>query len=493
MKKIGFKMFALIVCTSSFIQCTSTNTLDERIPLSSRFDVTINGKHVTVYEAPVRAEILRKEGLWSHREGYEHGLASYTMFDVAAEVEVIVTVKDGVKEVRALPESAGVVPRVSGNKVTFKMRDPAKLTLLFDESDAHVLHIWGGKPQMQGQTKTEGARRYFAPGYHEVEPMVLTSGETVEVAEGAYLKVKRRAADKTVYSDQWKVDFLSGSVFTIRRVEDVRICGRGIIDMSDIPHPGYNGINLNNSKRVRIEGVTLINAANWNILLGTSDDLEVSDVRIISARLNSDGINTVNSRNVKIEDCFVRNHDDSFVVKTTAPGASAHDIEVSRCVVWNDWGYALGISYETRSPISRVTFSDNAVVYSVNWMLGVYLSDGSTVENILFRNTTISALPAQPSEIGGKLLTSQRYLIRFGISKDVWGKDDTRGNIRNVTVDGLHIYGTEIPPSEIFGWDTEHNVQGVRFSNVTLNSKPVSTLDELSIKMNDYVSDVIIE
>ena len=468
-------------------------TLDARIPQSSRYEVTINGKPVTVYETHVRAELLpQQDGLTTHREGYNHEVASYTMFDVASEVTVSVTVKDGVHGVRILPESSGIVPKVSRNKVTFKMSAPAKLTLLCDESDAHVLHIWGGEPQMQTRTETGSAKRYFAPGYHEIEPMELASGETLEVAEGAYLKIKKRTGDHGVYSERWKVDFLRGAVFNVKDAENVRICGRGIIDMVDIPHPGYTGILLNNARRVRIEGVTLVNAAGWNINLQLSEDVEVRDVRIISARLNSDGVNTLNSRNVRIEECFVRNCDDSFVVKSANPDVPVHNVMVSRCTVWNDWGYALGITYETRSTISHVTFKDNAVIYSSNWMLGIYLSDEALVQDIHFENNTLSALPERPSDTR-ELMTKQRKLIKFHIIKDMWSQSAMCGRIQNVTVDGLHIHGTTIPPGEILGCDKEHNIQNVRFSNITLNGIPVRTLEELGLKMNDFADDVILD
>lgn len=91
------------------------------------------------------------------------------------------------------------------------------------------------------------------------------------------------------------------------------------------------------------------------------------------------GLNGV--KDVRIRDCFVRNHDDSIVVKTPAPDAPAEEIEVEGCTVWSDWGYALGVTYETRSPVRNVSFRGNDIIYSRHWALGIHLSDGALVEN----------------------------------------------------------------------------------------------------------------
>jgi polygalacturonase len=100
----------------------------------------------------------------------------------------------------------------------------------------------------------------------------------------------------------------------------------------------------------------LRDAPNWNLHIAKSQDVTVEDLRIVSGRLNSDGINSVNAQRVNIRRCFVRNSDDSIAVKAVDPGSPSKDILVEDCSVWNDWGYALGATYETRSPISGVVF-----------------------------------------------------------------------------------------------------------------------------------------
>jgi polygalacturonase len=268
------------------------------------------------------------------------------------------------------------------------------------------------------------------------------------------------------------------------------------VDASDIPHPGWNMLHFDGATRVRVEGITLINAANWNFVIGRSADIAVHDVRIISGRLNSDGINSVNSRQVTISDCFVRNHDDSIVVKTTRVDAPAEDITVTNNVIWNDWGYALGVSYETRSPIRRILFRGNDILYARHWCLGVHLSDGATVEDIRFEDTTVSDLASTANDNAGSraALSHQPMILKADITKDVWGHDEERGHIRNVTIDGLVVYGDRWWPSIVKGYDADHIVDGLLWRDCRLAGQPpFRDLAPLHINSNEHVRDMRIE
>jgi len=88
------------------------------------------------------------------------------------------------------------------------------------------------------------------------------------------------------------------------------------------------------------------------------------------------------------------------------------------------------------------------------------------------------------------VLTPHSVAMRCGIANDWWGKDATRGRIRNIHVDGLHIHGPALPPVELFGDSAGHDVCGVFFSNVTHNGKPLRTLEELCVQANEFVSGV---
>lgn len=445
-----------------------------------------------VYQAPVRAEILQNDGLWTHKPDYGSERASFVIFDMSAPVTVRVKPARPCQTAVVLPERADIAPTVADGVITFTLAKPAKLTVLCDGDDRTALHLFAGEPEKDAPRPDDPNVVYFGPGVHETTGLVLKSGQTIYVAGGAILKARTKPGDTGTYSEKWKVTFHNGSVFSLKDVENVRICGRGIVDASLVPHPGFSTLHFSGARNVRIEGVTLRNAANWNFVIGKSEDILVRDVRIISGRLNSDGINSVNSRRVQIRDCFVRNHDDSIVVKTTATGAPAEDITVENNVIWSDWGYSLGVTYETRSPVRRITFRGNDIIYTRHWCLGIHVSDGATIEDVTFADTAISDLAAAAADQGTrKALTAKPKLMRFVITQDCWGHDPERGRIRNLTVDGVTLHGQEMLHSEMLGVDAEHDVRGVTIRNVRLAGQPpVTDAAALRLQQNAFVRDV---
>ena len=462
---------------------------------SPDYTVEAGGTPLFVYPARVRAEILKNDGLWTHKTNPTGERASFALFDIAAPVKVRVKPARAITTATVLPERAGIVPTVRDGVVEFTLDRPRHLTVLCDGDDRAALHLFAGAPETDVPRPDDPNVLYFGPGVHETHGLTLRSGQTVYLAGGAVLRVILKPGDEGKYNEKWKVTFFNYPVFTLQKVENVTVRGRGIVDTSAIPHPGGNTFRLAGAKQVRIEGVMLRDAANWNFTIANSDDVTVRDVRIISGRLNSDGINSVNSRRVTISDCFVRNHDDSIVVKTPTPGVPAEDITVERNVVWDDWGYALGVSYETRAPIRRVRFRANDIIYARHWCLGIHLSDSATVEDIVFADTTVSDFfgAAVSDESTRRQLTKEPKLIRFDISKDVWGKDEERGRIRDVTVDGVTVYGRVLPASELLGADAEHDIRGVSLKRIRLAGQPpVTAADALRLKQNEFVRDLSI-
>ncbi len=121
------------------------------------------------------------------------------------------------------------------------------------------------------------------------------------------------------------------------------------------------------------------------------------------------------------------------------------------------------------------------------------MSDGSLVENITFADTFVSNLDGVTNAAGTPpaWLCPSPMLFRGTIQKDCWGHDAERGRVRNVLIDGVTLYGKQIPSSELFGADAEHDIRGVTFRNIHLaGQKPIADLTELSIKQNDFVGDV---
>ncbi|MEI6520629.1 MAG: glycosyl hydrolase family 28 protein [bacterium] len=462
---------------------------------SPDYTVTVDGTSLFVYQARVRAEILPNDGLWTHVKDPAGQRASFVIFDQSGQVSVVVTPSRSFTTARIFPTQLGITPVIAGGKISFELSEPHLVTILLDDDDTAALHIFASAPEVDVPSPDDPNVLYFGPGLHEINQIKPVSGQTVYLAGGAVVKAKLGADEKGTWSEQWKVTFYHGAVLDLTGLSNVRVCGRGILDASMLPHPAKPMIVLKDSSNIRLEGIMLRDSSNWNVIIGKSNNVRVNGLKLISGRLNSDGINSVNSHNVEIRNCFVRNHDDSIVVKTTEPELPAKDITVEDCIIWNDWGFALGATYETRAAIRNLNFHRCDVIYSRHWCMGIHVSDSETVADVHFRDITIDTLkPVKRPEDVYDALTTEPKLLKMVIQQDCWGKDDERGHIRNVILENITVNGTKMLASEMFGADAEHDIKSVAFKNIHLaGQEPIKNIEDLRLESNEFVSDVRID
>lgn len=465
----------------------------ESEPASPDFQLSINETPVFVYSARVRAEIRQHPGLWTHAPDPAGERAAFALADFDGPVEVAVRVTRPFATAMVLPLRTGIIPTIEGDTVRFTLDRPRHLTLALDGSDQQPLHLFFSEPETDIPAPDDPNVLYFGPGVYEVVEIAPRSGQTVYLAGGALVRAVLQPGEEGRYSEKWHVTFYGGSVIRLHDVDGVTVRGRGILDASAIPHPGRSMLHFKEASNVVIAGITLRDAANWNFVIGSSRGVTVDNVRIISGRLNSDGINSVNSSNVHIHDCFVRNHDDSAAVKTTAPAPPAEHILVENCAIWNDWGYALGPTYETRAPISDVTYRHCDIHFARHWCMGVHVSDSATVRGITFRDIEISPLRA-PAQGAYAALAGEPVLLKLAVVEDVWGNDPERGRIRDVSVEGVTVHGDRMLCSQITGLDDEHNIAGVNFLGVRLAGHPLAA-DAASLRLEriEHAEDVRIK
>lgn len=415
--------------------------------------VQVDGNPVPVYQAKV------------NRSAPGHGLVPETVgfatFDFVGKVEVKVVFKGKLNHVNVSPRSYGISPTVRNGTVTFLLSRPGQLCLEWNRSDRRPLFLFanplefypGGIPR-PGQEKV----RYFGPGVHRAGLIRLHSGETVYLAGGAIVYGK----------------------IVAEGVKGARILGRGILDGSQFKQWETNLLTVNHSSDVVISGIILRDSPCWTVVPSRCDKVRISGVKILNYRKNSDGINAVNSRHVLVEDCFVRNYDDSIVVKATQPDArNVEDITIRNCVVWCDWGFSLGMTYEARvAQIRGLVFRNCDVLHGMacRGVLGVKNGDRAEVVDVLFDDIRIEDARVQ--------------LLELVIDKDMWSKDDRRGQIRNVTFLNVFLTGGSFVPSNLTGFDAEHFIEGVTFENLRIHGKLITNATEGKIAINRHVRNV---
>jgi hypothetical protein len=431
-------------------------------PQSSRFSVVADRQKVPVYLAKATIiAALAQPGV------KQDGEAAFASFDMNGSVTVTVTTPGAVSAAKVLPSSSGIVPAVSGNRITFTVSKPAQLTLEVNGDWMNSLHLFANPLETDLPKANDPNVIYFGPGVHIIAPLTVGSGKTVYVAAGAVVYGKLGPADT-----EGPVVWLNGDNITLR--------GRGILDGSLFtPDNRAGNIVKLTGRKIRVEGVVLRNSSNWNLPIVKSQQVSIDNVKILGSRDNSDGIDVVNSQGVTISNGFIRTFDDLVVVKTLFQGSPSNDITVSHMVLWNEIAHALTLGSEIREKIENVHFSDCDIIHDKGreWLLRVFNSDSGAVSHVSWENIRIE---------------ESRRLFSLWIGKNKWSQDKDYGSISDVTFHNIRSVSPEdAAHANVFtGADASHEVRGVQLLNVVVAGRALRSAD---IVQNEFVARVTVK
>jgi glycosyl hydrolase family 28 len=444
--------------------------------LSKAFTVEVEGKPCPVYIAKVAPRDPKKR--WLAMDDKKNSAdyfetAAFATFDMDGPVRVKVICPEEIRSIKVLPTHSRVVPAVEGRAASFALPGPRQLTVEVNGDWVGSLHLFANPPEVDVPKPGDPDVIYFGPGIHQVQRLVIDDGKTVYVAGGAVVRCGIGPDEK------YGISSYSGlrnyaPTFELRG-KKITFRGRGIIDSSACPTHARNPF-LVRGEDIAIEGVIIRDSSTWNIPIRKSDRVTVRNVKILGYRANSDGIDICNSRDVTVEDCFIRTLDDLIVVKSDKDAGPARGIVARRCVLWNEVAHALSVGAELCEDVDNVRFEDSDVIHDKGreWTLRVYHCDSARVTNVRFERLRIEE--------------TQRF-ISLWIGKAVWTRDAERGHIAEVKFEDIAALG-DAPRVELTGFDERHAVEDVSFQNVTVNGKPIAPAD---LKSNPFVRKVTVK
>ena len=428
---------------------------------STNFTVTVENENVPVYLAKVapRDPVLRFKSVDDiPTSGTHFENTSFASVDFQGSVEVTISCPEPVRSAKLLPSSYGIVPVISGNRVSFKLTTPRLLTLEVNGDWIHSLHLFANALETDVPRRDDPKVIFFGPGIHDIDGLRVSSGQTVYLADGAIVRVKPGRRGPCVS--------LEGTNITLR--------GRGILDGSLCPIHTRNLLGVTGTN-IWVEGITLRDSSTWTVPVRRSQHVKFTNVKLFGNRANSDGIDICNSRDVEVAHCFLRTLDDLVVVKTDKGQGPAENIVVRDCVLWNEVAHALSIGAELREPVSHVRFANCDVIHDQGreWTLRVFHCDSAPIRDVTFENIRIE---------------ETRRLISLWIGKFVWTRDPERGHIQGVVFKDIQAIGDQ-PKIELQGFDAQHQVEDVQFEHVTVNGKPLAATD---VRQNEFVRQVTV-
>jgi hypothetical protein len=328
------------------------------------------------------------------------------------------------------------------------------------------LFIYANPPEKNVPDANLPNVKYFKSGQvYEVGLLQLHENETLYIEEGAVVRGCIRATS----------------------IRNVRIAGYGVLDGSFYRRgiDAHRSILFEDCQNSVIENIIMIEPQSWMILLGICKNVTVRDVKELGLYSGTDGTDIVGSKHIRIENCFFRNGDDCIAIKsfqtnkfdaTLDYSKDVEDIEINGCSFIAFGGQAMEIGHELRTDsIKNIRFINCDVLGSHDFggVFGIHNADRATVSDVLYENIRVEHF--------------YNKLVDLKIIKSMWGKDNERGQVRNVTfrnIDvSLSIFNPGYSVSLIGGYDANHTIENVTFDNFRLNGVKVTDADQLDLYM----------
>ncbi|MCX7049820.1 MAG: glycosyl hydrolase family 28 protein [Candidatus Sumerlaeota bacterium] len=367
---------------------------------SSDYQVRVDGKPVFVYSSEV---------------------AAFAMFGVSEKVEVEVISAKPIQSAVIRPLSRKIEGKVEGAALRFTISKPCQLSVEINGDLKRPLFLFADPPEAAAPKAGDARVRYFEGGkIHEAGEIRLEDGMTVYLALGAVVR----------------------GVIRGDGAKNARVMGRGILDASTRTTK-MQMVSLKRCANIELEGVTIVGSYGWTVVTDHSQDIRITNVKLIGWRDNDDGIDIVSSRNVTVDGCFLRTKDDcvsikamggniyeneikSSATKALAAGAGsaktggrderdrrdprdtdkdtkalsdagkdANDVRGARIlnsVFWNGpWGNGMEIGYELRTArVEDILFKNCDIIRVENGAtFSIHNGDFATVENVRFEDIRV--------------------------------------------------------------------------------------------------------
>ncbi len=426
--------------------------------LSTDYEVWADGEKVDVYSARTLDPPFAGKR-WDYGGPY-----SFASFDMAGDVTVRITSKRSLRDTIIRPVSAGMAPTIEDDHtLTIRLDRPRKLSIEPDGKKGPLLLFANPMEENRPEADAEDVV-YFGPGVHKPGKIEIGSGQTLYLAGGAVVK---------------------GGI--IAQGDDIKICGRGILDGSDWewrkgPTPTVIAIRGTN---IEVSGITIRGASHWTIVPRHSRKVTVRNVKLCNSRVqNDDGINPCNSQDVLITDCFIRSDDDCVAMKGLNFDGENNNVErivVEDCILWCDRARIFLLGHESRAEDMRQVTLRNLDI--IHYTMTPFLFEPG--EDMRLEDVTI-----QDVRLHGE---GQREFIRLRPVVNQYMRKQTPGHIANIRFENVTITGQ---PGEcllqIMGADTEHGVKDVTCKDVSIAGQTLTAESE-NVRIGEHAKAVKFE
>lgn len=347
---------------------------------SDYYKVLVDGIDTPVYKARISKYPFNRRWPGFQRPYSQTAPAHYINITSNGKISLEVTIPEKFNRIMIKPYSKNVKAEINGNKVKFTLPDFGFYVLMADDH-INCLYIFNQKYIPCENKPTY----YFGEGIHFAGRIELKSGQSLYADKNAIILGQIYAKDST----------------------DIKVYGNGIIDSSMhercvTPCVGQEGvvdnaivgnIRFDRCKNVKVLGLGFKNSCTWCVTAFGCDNVEFNGIKVFGQwKYNTDGIDIMNSQNVKIINSFIHSFDDTIVLKglDDYKDISFNNVLVENCVCWCDWGKCLEIGLETAADeYKNITFKNCDVIRVIGTALDIQNGDWAEVHGITFENINV--------------------------------------------------------------------------------------------------------
>lgn len=455
--------------------------------ISPYYTLTVNGQEVPCYS------VRTSRGA--------HSFAMLDAMDESFPLELQIDTKVDAEQFQVMPLSSGITAQTEGRKITAQLEGLGNYTFVPDNDITRVLTVFvrakqeyvapegyeviriaPGKHDQPITFTAEKQVIYFEAGVHEMRyALMFKSNTEVYFEPGAHIiaTMPDRSVETPIKDPDWAGMTGWCALFQGQYVKNVRISGRGLIDLTRLDWHARSVIQFDQCENITVEGVTLNNSPEWTMFFTQSKNVTVDQVMLFGYRQNSDGIAIVDTANALVKNCFARAGDDLFEVKSMYGNCQIkiENIVFENNNAWPDKCRGMGIIYESARDMTDIHFIGGSVAFApADWMddlgaLIIFLNDKANLTNVTFE--------------GIEVYSSTKYPINVSLS------EDASAHISDVTFKDITIHcDTEL---KIENRSTKGgSIKNVHFINCVRGGKVVNDKSSLNLRIEKVDESAVI-
>ncbi|MGN7723064.1 glycoside hydrolase family 28 protein [Chitinophaga sp. 22620] len=334
------------------------------------------------------------------------------------------------------------------------------------------------------QCHADGGGRVIVPaGVFSSGTIVMKDNVELHLQMGAVLQASARPEDfpaqpQPAYRSQKDPGGWHALIYA-NEATNIAITGPGTIDGNGAKHPGNPKNKLGSDmdgrprnvlfiscRNVKVEQVSMLNAAIWNQHYLDCEDVVVDHVNVYNhANRNNDGIDIDGCRRFLLSNSVFDTDDDAIVLKSTG-AAPCEDVVITNCIV-SSFCNAIKAGTESTGGFRNISVSNCVIKPSRNEHPPIYgtrrgiaglsleIVDGGRMEGVSISNITISG-------------TDCPLFVRLGNrarKHTAAAENPPVGTMKNIVISNVTAYGTGNYCSSITAIPG-HYVENVSLANI---------------------------